>query len=165
MNSNSLSCPSCKSTILKRSGKTKTGKQVFQCKTCKRRFTKTSVPSPTRLHHSIELSIRDLLSQGWSMRAIAKHLGIAKETVAARHTVSTKLHKPVISESDKACHYCGKDVIVKKRCDRQTTTTKHRFCDQNCYQSFVLVNDETRMASALNRIARNKEWKRTKNIA
>lgn len=151
-----LVCPACKSTSFVKNGKCRVGRQRYRCKQCPKRFTRERLD--IRLEPKTESAIRNLLSQGWSTRKIAKELGVSKNTVLSRRTITRQLHEPVISESEKACHYCGAEVTARKGCDRKTPRSKHRFCDSECYQAFVVVNDESRMASALMKLGKNNKW-------
>ena len=74
-------CPQCQSTERQvKNGQTVAGSQRYWCQGCGRKYT----PAPKA--HSYPPEVRALAvrlsSEGWSRRGIARHLGVAHQSVA-----------------------------------------------------------------------------------
>lgn len=83
-----------------------------------------------------EERISDLLKAGKSFREIAREVGVAKETVAARAMRLTVEVPPRVRVGAINCDNCGNELHGDREFFRRTRRTKHKFCSHACYCDF-----------------------------
>ncbi|SMC70190.1 IS1 family transposase [Moheibacter sediminis] len=109
--SDTVICPNCKANQIIKNGKTKTGKQQFLCKSCKKRFIDfyTYNAYQTDLNQQIII----LTKEGLGIRSTARVLNISTTTLLKRIlSISRNIKPPIISmrkeyEVDELCTYIG----------------------------------------------------------
>lgn len=102
-------CPRCDGNQIIKNGKTKTGKQQFFCKTCKKRFI--DFYTYNAYHPDLNQQIIILTNEGLGIRSTARVLKISATTLLKRIiSIAQKIKPPMISfgkeyEVDELCTY------------------------------------------------------------